>query len=127
MATVRTPTDWLDLADWDRYWTEVLADEFWTWAKMQTWSFERTSLWHLKGVRNRERHRVLLAGNGISREPHGFAHAGCDVTVVEVSAIACRILASVEATPHLLALMFPVFDETAHQRRNADHPRPEAC
>ena len=55
---------------------------------------------------------MLLAGNGISPEPYGFAHAGCEVTVVEVSPVACRFLASLEATSRLLAPMFPVYDET---------------
>ena len=95
MAAVLAPTDWMDLADWDRYWSEVLGSEFWTKANMKTWSFERTSLCHLEGVETREGHRVLLAGNGISPEPYGFAHAGCDVIVVEVSTVACRFLASI--------------------------------
>lgn len=112
MAAVRAPTDWMDFADWDRYWSEVLASDFWTKANMKTWSFERTSLGHLERVEKREGHRILLAGNGISPEPYGFVHAGCDVTVAEVSVVACRFLASLEVTPRLLAQMFPVYDKT---------------
>jgi hypothetical protein len=26
MPAVETPTDWMNLPDWDRYWSEVLAD-----------------------------------------------------------------------------------------------------
>jgi hypothetical protein len=112
MAAVLSPTDWMDFADWDRYWSEVLDSEFWTKANMKTWSFERTSLSHLESLERREGHRVLLAGNGISPEPFGFAHAGCDVTVIEVSKVACRFLASLALTPGLLAPMFPVYDKT---------------
>jgi hypothetical protein len=76
MPAVETPTDWMNLPDWDRYWSEVLADEFWTLANMETWSFEFTSLQYLRGLEQRAGQRVLLAGNGISPEPYGFAHAG---------------------------------------------------
>jgi hypothetical protein len=110
MPAVETPTDWMNLPDWDRYWSEVLADEFWTLANMETWSFEFTSLQYLRGLEQRAGHRVLLAGNGISPEPYGFAHAGCDVTVVEVSAVACRFLQSLTVTPDLLGLMFIAYD-----------------
>src|SRR5262249_6587816 len=110
MAPVRAPTDWMELPDWDRYWSEVLADKFWTAANMKSWKFEQTSLRYLEGVRERNGHRVLLAGNGIAPEPYGFAHAGCDVTVVEVSAVACQFLGSLEVSPGLLAPMFPEYD-----------------
>jgi hypothetical protein len=111
MMVVEAPTNWMDLADWDRYWSEVLADTFWTGCNLETLGFEYTSLRHLAGLEKREGHRVLLAGNGISPEPYAFAHAGCDVTVVEVSAVACRFLAGLEVTPLLLAPMLPVYDE----------------
>lgn len=112
MTAVRTPTDWMDFADWDRYWSEVLASEFWTRANMRTLTFERTSLCHLENVANRQGHRILFAGNGISPEPYWFAHAGCGVTVVEVSAVACRFLASLDVTPRRLAQLFPVYDKS---------------
>jgi hypothetical protein len=101
----------MNLPDLDRYWTEVLADEFWKSANMETSSFEFTSLEYLRGVEQRENHRILLAGNGNSPEPYGFAHAGCDVTVVEVSAVACRFLRSLQVTPELLARMFIIYDK----------------
>jgi hypothetical protein len=63
-------------------------------------------------VKARRGHRILLAGNGISPEPYGFAHAGCDVTVVDVSTVACRFVESLEVTTDLLARMFPVYEET---------------
>lgn len=112
MAIISPPSDWMDFPDWDRYWSEVLADEFWTKANMASWNFGHTSLCYLEGLQTREGHRVLLAGNGISPEPYGFAHAGCEVTVVEVSPVACRFFASLEATSYLLAPMFPVYDKT---------------
>jgi hypothetical protein len=130
MMVVEAPTNWMDLADWDRYWSDVLADDFWTDANLGAMAFEFTSLCHLAGVENREGHRVLLAGNGISLEPYGFAHAGCDVTVVEVSAVACRFLTGLEVTPLLLAPLFPVYDETGRLnlekscRRVAEEKRP---
>ena len=111
MPIINTPKDWMNLPDWDRYWSEVLADEFWKSANMETCCFERTSLEYLRGVEQRENHRVLLAGNGISPEPYAFAHAGCDVTVVDVSAIACRFLQSLHVTPELLGRMFTVYEE----------------
>src|SRR6516225_9991992 len=110
MLTIETPTDWMNLPDWDRYWSEVLADAFWMSANMETWSFEFTSLPYLRGLRQREGHRVLLAGNGISPEPYGFAHAGCDVTVVEVSGVACRVLHALKGSPGLLGRMFTAYD-----------------
>jgi hypothetical protein len=100
----------MDHPDWDRYWSEVLADEFWTSANMETPSFESTSLRYLRGLENREGHRVLLAGNGISTEPYGFAHAGCDVTVVDVSAVACRFVESLKLTPDGLGRMYTAYD-----------------
>jgi hypothetical protein len=109
MSMVLTPDDWMDLADWDRYWSEVLADGFWRQVNLETWHFHSTSLCYLQQLERREGHRVLLAGNGISPEPYGFVHAGCDVTVVDVSAVACRFVASLEVTPSLLATMFTVF------------------
>jgi hypothetical protein len=111
MSTIETPTDWMNLPDWDRYWSEVLADGFWTASNVETWSFEFTSLPYLRGLQQREGHRVLLAGNGISPEPYGFAHAGCDVTVVEVSGVACRFVQSLEVTPDLLGLQFTAYDD----------------
>ena len=108
---VRAPSDWMDLPAWDRYWSDVLADKFWTSANMKTWFFERTSLCYLQRVEQRHGHRVFFAGNGISPEPYGFAHAGCDVTAADVSAVACHFLASLEATDNLLARLFPVYDK----------------
>jgi hypothetical protein len=29
VSHINTPKDWMNLPDWDRYWSEVLADEFW--------------------------------------------------------------------------------------------------
>lgn len=110
MADTEAPKDWMDLADWDRYWSETLADDFWRKARINDWSYAGRS--YLESVGQREGHRVLLAGNGISAEPYAFAHAGCDVTAVEVSAVACQFLASIEVTPQLLAPMFPVYDDT---------------
>jgi hypothetical protein len=110
MATVKSPIDWMDLPDWDRYWSEVLADKFWTSVNLDTMSFAWTSLQYLRGLERREGHRVLLAGNGISPEPYGFAHAGCDVTVVEVSAVACRVLHALKGSPGLLGRMFTAYD-----------------
>jgi hypothetical protein len=96
----------MELADWDRYWSEVLAENYWREAKMESHQFHFTSLRYLKGLKQRESHRILLVGNGISPEPHGWAYAGCDVTVLEVSAVANHFVASLTVTPDLLANMF---------------------
>lgn len=112
MAAVPTPLDWMDLADWDRYWSEVLASPFWKKATSTERGFARTSLQYLLDVEQRREHRVLLSGNGISHEPFGFRHAGCDVTVVDVSTVACQHLASIERQTDALAEMFAVFDKT---------------
>ncbi len=127
MSSINTPTDWMYLPDWDRYWSEVLADEFWKSANMETSFFECTSLQYLREVEQRENHRVLLAGNGIAPEPFGFAHAGCDVTVVEVSGVACRFLGSLQVTPDLLRHMFTVYDKVLDPdlRMRVSRPSPE--
>jgi hypothetical protein len=101
----------MDLPDWDRHWSEVISSNFWRLRWMEATQLERTSLRYLRWVEDRRGHRVLLAGNGISTEPHALAHMGCDVTVVDVSGVACRFLSAMEPNPGLLAPMFPAHDE----------------
>jgi hypothetical protein len=129
MAAVRTPQDWMDFPDWDRYWSEVLADKFWKARRMETLFLDRTTHCYLQGVEQRRGHRILLAGNGISPEPYAFVHAGCDVTVIDVSPVACRFLASLEVTSNLLAPMFPVYDTTttAEGWTRLDHNVEKSC
>jgi SAM-dependent methyltransferase len=91
---------------------------------MDTWFFKHTSLHYLREVEQRENYRVLLAGNGISPEPYGFAHAGCNVTVVDVSAVACRFLRSLQVTPELLSRMFTVYDDVLDPDWNMRVRRP---
>jgi hypothetical protein len=62
VGIVGAPRYRMDLADGDRYWLEVLADEFWTMVNREMWSFEGTSLGYWEGVEKREEHRVLRAG-----------------------------------------------------------------
>lgn len=121
---LQSPKDWTDLPDWDRYWSDVLADGFWRETMINHWSCAAPS--YLQGVQIRQGHRVLFAGNGISVEPYGFARMGCDATVVDVSAVACRFLSSLKITPRHLAPLFPVYDDVLHpsgfniQRLNVD-------
>ncbi|MCC7424738.1 MAG: class I SAM-dependent methyltransferase [Planctomycetaceae bacterium] len=108
---IHPPNDWMNLEDWDRYWTRVLADDFWRAANMESWDFDRTGLAYLQATADRPKHRILFAGNGISPEPFGFSHKGCEVTVLDVSSVACRFVESLEVSADLLAPMFPEFHE----------------
>ncbi|HYV39247.1 MAG TPA: class I SAM-dependent methyltransferase [Gemmataceae bacterium] len=101
----------MNIKDWDRYWSEILADVFWKNHNLDSWIFEHTTLHYIQSVEKREGHRVLLAGNGISPEPFGLSHAGIDVTVVEVSEVACEFLSSFIIDALTLGAMFPVYDE----------------
>src|SRR5262249_7211675 len=113
MAMVLAPANWMNFKAWDRYWSKIVANPFRTSWDMKTWFFEQTGLRYLEGVGQRQGHRILLAGNGISPEPFGFAHAGCEVTVVDVSKVACRFLASLDDTDKVLPGLFAVYDKVA--------------
>ena len=101
------PDDRMDARAWDDFWADVLDDRLGgqVWRDLYTvpFQFQETSCLYIEHVTAREGHRVLLAGNGISLEPHGFVHAGFDVTVVEASRAACRFVASRPMTPERLA------------------------
>src|SRR5262249_47122933 len=62
----------------------------------------------LEAMRSAGRARVLFAGNGISLMPYAFAHAGLDVTALDVSRVAADFVADVAIDARVLAALLPV-------------------
>jgi hypothetical protein len=59
-------------------------------------------------LRQRGCRRLLFAGNGISLEPHAFAHAGFEVIALDVAPAACAFVEKVPMDRDLLASFFKV-------------------
>ncbi len=89
--------DWLlppqnvhDAAAWDRYWSDQIAHGV---DPAFSELFANVGLTD-SVMRQAGLQTILCIGNGMSREPHALAAAGFDVTVLDLSPLAARLMQS---------------------------------
>lgn len=104
---VRPPRRWSDVEGWNRYWSAELAEP-WSLGVFDYLGI-RGFLTHHPLVKERrgQNARFLCAGNGVSLEPYALAHTGLQVTVLDVSSVACDFVAQNIPSPALMAEFFP--------------------
>jgi 2-polyprenyl-3-methyl-5-hydroxy-6-metoxy-1,4-benzoquinol methylase len=91
MRRLSPPKDLRDGSAWDEYWKHQLNSGF---AWLSDMMFSNEDLVAQK--RERGHKTVLLAGNGVSIEPRAMAHAGFQVTVMDLSPLAIKVAQEIE-------------------------------
>lgn len=87
---IDTPHDWMVPEVWDHYWQRIINNQESIYFHiLPSCSF---SPYTLAFLQQRKANRILFAGNGISLEPLAWAHAGFDVTVVDISPTASKFI-----------------------------------
>lgn len=84
------PYNWEDRQAWERYWRRTLdygSVWFHALGRGESYAIKALPLLRSRGFR-----RLLFAGTGISLEPKAFAHAGFQVTALDVSPTACEFV-----------------------------------
>lgn len=80
MTMLAPPTERRSAPAWDEFWARHVAHGIPWVSDMMVRDEELVALIRTEGLR-----RVLIAGNGVSREPHALAAAGLDVVAVDIS------------------------------------------
>jgi hypothetical protein len=91
---------------WDEYWTKKLEDDFWR--RFALIGMRPDALLeHFEFFQLRNVHRILLPGNGCSLLPHVLVHLGFDVTIVDISPVACETVMKYEQKMKIPQLLAP--------------------